>query len=272
MKRFLVCLMATLLLAAVLPMGQVFAETKPILGDANGDGRITAADASGLLRITVGMASLADGLAADCDFSGAINASDSSCLLRYVVGLQTFVVPGDLLYLGDKFDLERTVTYDKDTSYDLSKFTFTNSNCTVKVSLEGGSDLVCKNAGEYRYAVTLDHPDYIIPGAAEGRLCIEKATYDMSGVTFEDSIQYRDDDSDEDTVETHVITITGTLPEGVSVAYYCNGEPFEFASQPGKYTIVAKFTGDYENYHEIPDMTAVLEICKRWTGEWMSIG
>lgn len=271
-KRVLVFVMAVLFIAALLPLGQSFAYTFPILGDANGDGKITSSDASALLRMTVGSAEFVEGNYVDCDLSGMIAANDASCILRYVVGLQDFIVPGELMYQGNPLDLDWTVTYDNSVSYDFRQATFSNTNCDAVLTLNDGlTDPVFRNAGTYSYFITLEHPDFIIPGQADGTLTIEKATYDMSGISFKDSLQYRDDDSSEDTIERHVITISGTLPEGVSVAYYCNGEEFQYASAVGKYVIVAKFTGDYANYHEIPDMTAVLEIRSRWTGGWMSV-
>ncbi len=79
---------------------------------------------------------------------------------------------------------------------------------------------------------------------------IAKAVYDLSGVTFEDQTFVYDGEPKE-------IAITGELPEGVTVEYvYPDGN---FWTQPGEYTVIARFTGD-DNYEPIPDMTATLTI------------
>ena len=78
---------------------------------------------------------------------------------------------------------------------------------------------------------------------------IEKATYDMSNVFFNDkSVTY--------TGDAYSITVTGTLPVGVTVSYTNNGKT-EF----GTYTITANFTGS-EYYNSIESMTATLTIGK----------
>ena len=77
---------------------------------------------------------------------------------------------------------------------------------------------------------------------------IEKAKYDMSGVSFENkTVTY--------SREEYGIEISGNLPEGVSVSYAGNGK-----SDVGSYTVVASFVGDSENYEPIPDMSATLTI------------
>lgn len=80
---------------------------------------------------------------------------------------------------------------------------------------------------------------------------ITKATYDMSGVTFEDfSIIY---DAHE-----HSIYIGGELPfEEVTVRYENNGQ-----TKVGEYIVTAHFTGDGHNYEPIPSKTATLTILK----------
>ena len=81
-------------------------------------------------------------------------------------------------------------------------------------------------------------------------ITIQKGTYDMSGVSFED-------DSFKYDGNTHSLAITGTLPDGVTVSYEGNGE-----TDFGEYTVTAKFTGDADNYEPIANMTAKLKIEK----------
>ncbi|MCD7746650.1 MAG: YDG domain-containing protein [Lachnospiraceae bacterium] len=79
---------------------------------------------------------------------------------------------------------------------------------------------------------------------------IEKATYDMRGVSFEDvTCTY---DGAEKT-----LTITGdeNLPDGVSVSYTDNT-----LTNVGSTVATAAFTGDADNYETIASMTATLTI------------
>ena len=78
-------------------------------------------------------------------------------------------------------------------------------------------------------------------------LTVLKATYDMSGITFEDVTFVMDG-----TVRS--IKISGTLPDGVSVEYIGNGQ-----SEDGVYVVTAVFTGDV-NYNDIAPMTAIITI------------
>ena len=67
-------------------------------------------------------------------------------------------------------------------------------------------------------------------------LIINKATYDMSGITFpSDVVIYNG--------YAYNLAIVGTLPEGVTVEYE-NNEKITV----GTYTITAKFSGDEDNY------------------------
>lgn len=76
---------------------------------------------------------------------------------------------------------------------------------------------------------------------------IEKATIDMSQLRFE---------SKEFTVDGNVksLEVEG-LPQGVSVTYVGNGK-----TETGIYLVTAKFSVDSENYNEIDDMSAILQI------------
>lgn len=77
---------------------------------------------------------------------------------------------------------------------------------------------------------------------------VEKLDYDMSNVKFEDKTVTYDGNE-------HTLEITGTLPEGVSVSYTNNK-----LTEVGSIEATATFMGDYENYNEIPNMTATLTI------------
>ena len=79
--------------------------------------------------------------------------------------------------------------------------------------------------------------------------------YDMSGVTFTDkTVTY--------TGEAQTVTVSGTLPAGVTVTYeHFSGET-KLESAPvnvGTYKVVAKFTGD-DKHEAVADKTATLTI------------
>ena len=80
-------------------------------------------------------------------------------------------------------------------------------------------------------------------------LTIEKATYDMSEVTFKDKTVTYDG-------EFHSCVVEGELPKGVTVYYDGNYNNFEV----GVYEVIAHFKGDEKNYNPIPDMKATLRI------------
>ena len=62
---------------------------EPLWGDANGDGKITSADAALILRAVVGRSELdpRGAYQADADGDGEITAADAALILQYVVGL-----------------------------------------------------------------------------------------------------------------------------------------------------------------------------------------
>ena len=68
--------------------GSILFET-PLLGDANLDGQITAADAALILRAIVGLSELSPHGAINADVDGdlSVTAADAAAILRYVVGL-----------------------------------------------------------------------------------------------------------------------------------------------------------------------------------------
>ena len=110
------------------------------------------------------------------------------------------------------------------------------------------------DAGEYEvtaHFVAQSGSNYKMPDDMKATLTINKATYDMSGVSFENtSFVYS---GAENKVE-----ITGTLPTGVSVKYTSNT-----LTNVGSVTATAAFTGDSNNYNAIPSLSAVLTVTKK---------
>ncbi len=62
------------------------AEEEVVLGDANGDGTVNAADATAVLKSIVGLATV-DAAAADYNKDGVVNAADATAILKSIVGL-----------------------------------------------------------------------------------------------------------------------------------------------------------------------------------------
>ena len=110
------------------------------------------------------------------------------------------------------------------------------------------------NAGSYTATATPEDGYVWADGTTAAQTIewsIAKATYDMSGISFNGMTVKADG-------EAHSIYVSGDLPADVTVSYDGNGK-----SEPGSYTVTAKFTGDETNYEPISDMTATLIIEKK---------
>ena len=113
------------------------------------------------------------------------------------------------------------------------------------------SDAVPTAAGSYTVKATFPETVNYNAVTATDDFTITKATYNMTGVKFEDA-SYTYDGSEK------TLTISGTLPTGVIVAYENNK-----LTNAGSVTATAKFTiADSNNYCAIGDMTATLTITK----------
>ena len=113
---------------------------------------------------------------------------------------------------------------------------------------------VATDAGSYTATATLEDGYVWADGTTVAQTIqwsIAKATYDMSGISFNGMTVKADG-------EAHSIYVSGDLPDGVTVSYDGNGK-----SAPGTYTVTSKFTGDETNYEPIPDMPATLIIEKK---------
>ncbi|MBR5410274.1 MAG: dockerin type I repeat-containing protein [Clostridia bacterium] len=127
-KRLLISLLLTLVLVFPLipSVGAVY-----ILGDVDGDGHVTAADARLALRRAVLLENYAVGSdafgAADVDFDGQVTASDARMILRAAVGLEALDVPQGLT---DPEDPEGAYTVERTDAYAvfLDGWTWNNDN------------------------------------------------------------------------------------------------------------------------------------------------
>lgn len=109
------------------------------------------------------------------------------------------------------------------------------------------------DAGEYVITATFTgNPNYNVIPQKTATLTISKATYDMSGIYFTDTEVGYDG-------QAKYISVTGALPDGVSVSYVGNGVS---EVNPDGHSVTAIFTGDSKNYEPIPSMSAKIYILK----------
>lgn len=136
-------------------------------------------------------------------------------------------------------------------AYTLSNIVYTG-NCTGRSIEKVGDDVLLTvtylNAGSYAFNVGITDTVNYSSSSWEDTVVIRKATYDMSGVSFENNTVTYDGNA-------HSLSISGSLPGGVSVAYTGNGK-----TDVGTYPVTAVFTGDSANYVAIENMTATLQI------------
>ena len=97
-------------------------------------------------------------------------------------------------------------------------------------------------------------------------LTIEKASYETTSLTLEDVTVTYDG-------EEHAVTVTG-LPEGVEATVYYAGtfstdydKTVYAPTDAGTYAVTAVFSGDFDNYNSIDDLTANLTIEKATVSE-----
>ncbi len=147
---------------------------------------------------------------------------------------------------------------------DTSDVPYTGSPITKEITsdLVEGTDYTVTytdniNAGTATITIT-GIGDY--SGTLEYTFTINKAVYDMSGVTFPDKTYTYDG-------KEHAIKLEiedgGSLPDGVTVSYTNNT-----GTEVGTYNATAHFTGDDPNYETIADMTATMTIVNASSGNW----
>ena len=140
-------------------------------------------------------------------------------------------------------------------------FTYDGNSHTVEVegdlpanaviTYPSGNSFV--NAGTYDVVAVVSCDGYVSQKLST-TVKIERAKYDMSGVSFESKSLVYDG-------EKHTIQISGTLPEGVSAPKYAiNSSANTSAVDVGEYIVTATFSNSNSNYETIPTMEAVLSI------------
>ncbi len=126
-----------------------------------------------------------------------------------------------------------------------------NAKSIFVTNIPEGTDVVYENNGqtengEYTVKATLSKDNYDTK-VLTAKLTIEKATYDMSKVVFNNkTVTYNK--------EVQSLDVEN-LPEGVYVTYENNNK-----IDAGTYNVVAKFSSSNPNYNEIADKRATLTI------------
>ncbi len=172
---------------------------------------------------------------------------------------------GDYEHYNEIPDMSATLTITK-ADYDMSNVKFEDKTFTydgnkhslaITGTLPKGVEVIYENNGltnvgsvEVIAKFIGDFNNYNDIPTMSATLTISKATYDMSGISFESkTFTYNGSE--------YNLSIKGRLPKGVSVIYENNGK-----TNVGEYKVIAKFIGDGLNYNPIPDMTATLTIIK----------
>ena len=142
-----------------------------------------------------------------------------------------------------------TVPSDREVTYDGEEHVYAVAD-DAPYSVQGAAAYVDANEDGYTIVLALKDGDNYewkdaVGSSATVKLIINKADYDMRGVTFGDlDVLY-------DGTE-HIITVAG-LPDGVTYASVG-------ATEVGVYALTVGFTGDARNYNAIPNMSVTLVI------------
>ncbi|MDE5766084.1 MAG: hypothetical protein K2I17_02825, partial [Clostridia bacterium] len=111
------------------------------------------------------------------------------------------------------------------------------------------------DAGNYRVTVSVATGDatYADINDKVVTLTIEKADYDMSGISFSSKTEvYNGSD--------YTLAISGDLPAWITPSYSVDGQSGTTFSAAGTYDFTVSFTHTNDNYNPIDDMTATLTI------------
>ncbi|MDE6075159.1 MAG: hypothetical protein K2G26_01845, partial [Clostridia bacterium] len=191
----------------------------------------------------------------DCSFTVEVIAAEIDSIKSVA-----FAQNGKTIYPDTPLDdLEDLFTVQAYWNYNTSKFeTLDKDNFKLDGTLVPGKGtstlfiVYTKGGAEVKYPV---------PVGALNNITVDYLTYDMDGVelTGDKTVTYDGN--------THALTLTGTLPDGVTAGTITytkqGGTPSTTApTDAGTYTVTVSFTGDTVNYKPISDITATLKIDK----------
>ncbi|MDE6790181.1 MAG: hypothetical protein K2J61_00505, partial [Clostridia bacterium] len=111
------------------------------------------------------------------------------------------------------------------------------------------------DAGNYRVTVSVVTGDatYADINDKVVTLTIEKADYDMSGISFSSKTEVFNGSD-------YTLAISGDLPSWITPSYSVDGQSGTTFSAAGTYDFTVSFTHTNDNYNPIDDMTATLTI------------
>ncbi|MCI2068552.1 MAG: hypothetical protein LKJ88_03140, partial [Bacilli bacterium] len=158
-------------------------------------------------------------------------------------------------------DLTATMTISK-ADYDMSKVTFdsasyiydgTEKRIEIKGTLPIGvsvsyKDNVLTDVGKLTAVASFSHSNKNYNDIPDKTATLTVSKSSLSGISFSGSTVTYDGNP-------HSLSITGTLPSGVTVSYTNNGQ-----TDAGSYDVVAHFSDSTRNYTLPADMTAKLVI------------
>ena len=145
-------------------------------------------------------------------------------------------------------------TYGEEVTLPIATTNFGQVTCD-----KTSSDIV--NAGTYQVTYSVEETSNYYGDTKTLMVEIVKADYDMSGVCFENGSFAYDG-------KAHSLSITGTLPDNVSVSYSSNNT----LTDPGEITVTATFTTDDPNYNTPDELTAVLKVTKSTADKTVNTG
>ncbi len=148
----------------------------------------------------------------------------------------------------DKYNMSKVKFEDKTVVYNGESQSIRVENLPddVIVSYENNSKI---DAGVYEVIASFTCSDTeVLFNDMIATLTIQKASFDMSGIMFNDDVFIHDN-------LPHSLQIEGTLNSEVSVSYE-NNEKVE----AGEYEVIANFSHDNKNYNTIDSMTAKMII------------
>jgi uncharacterized repeat protein (TIGR02543 family) len=204
-----------------------------------------------------------DGTAKNIEITGTLpNGVNVSYLNNNQINSGNYTVTakftGDNINYEAISDMSATLSIQQSTQaiIDLSNvqttFTYTGEEQSISGVIASGDVTYINNsftnAGTYEVTINVSPSENYAGGSKTIIISVNKATYDMTTINFEDKIYTYDRTAKN-------IEITGTLPNGVNVSYLNNNQ-----INSGNYTVTAKFTGDNINYEAISDMSATLSI------------
>ena len=191
-------------------------------------------------------------IALSADFISADDLAKLSTLGTHTITVNYNGYSEEFTIIVKKHTFSDLVFNDVTYTYDGTAKTIEVENVPTGASVEYSMSNTQTNAGTYDITATVTLENYET-ATLDATLTIDKATYDMSGVSFITTYYTYDG-------ENKLLEIKGDLPEGISVEYYHNNEIFTGATNVGTYHLTAKFSGENSNYKKIPDKTATMHI------------